>query len=156
MIYSVEFQLRVVTPTKARIDQPALGARIPGAEGLYEALPRHAPIVSAVEPGELRIAEGDPQNPRYRYLFVGEGAAVTDRETTTLLVSAAESPGEIDRGRAEAAKERAQERLRPSWDAEIDAARAQAALERAEARLRVALRPDLSDDVVAHAVEHAE
>lgn len=140
-VYSTTFQLRIVAPDRVLFEGGVLGVRLPGAVAPFEILPRHAPIVSALEPGELRIASGDPGNPQYRYLALSDGVVESTRSGTDILVNAAENPEEIDVERAEASKERARRRLLASAK-EINAVRAEASLSRAAARLRTAKRTE--------------
>ncbi len=144
-IYSTTFPLRIVTPSRVLFEGEVLGVRLPGSVAPFEILPRHASIVSALEPGELRIASGDPDNPQYRYLSLTEGVVESTRGGTDILVNAAENPDEIDAERAEASKERARRRLLASAE-QIDAVRAEASLSRAAARLRAAKRMDGRDE----------
>jgi len=106
---------------------------IPGLEGEMAVLPHHAPLMSMLQPGELRARKGNEE-----FSLVVTGGFVEVRpDRVTILADAAEHAQEIDIARAEAAKKRAEERLskRPP---EIDATRAEAALRRSLARLRVA------------------
>ena len=96
-------------------------------------LPRHAPLVTMLEPAELiiRRASGDEIS-----MVITGGFIEVKSEKTVILADACERSDEIDLQRAEAAKRRAEERLKASGP-EIDRARAEAALRRSIARLRV-------------------
>ena len=65
------------------------------------------------------------------------GFAQVQRDSVTVLAETAELAGEIDVARAEAARDRARERLARRREAEVDAVRAEMALARALNRLRV-------------------
>ena len=106
----------------------------PGQEGVFEILANHAPFVFALKPGVLRLRMPDGTD---RYVAVGGGFLVVQKERSTVMTRGAERPEEIDVARAQRAKERAEQRLQQG-PTEIDAARAQAALQRALARLKVA------------------
>ena len=106
----------------------------PGQEGVFEILPNHAQYVFALKPGPLRIRTPDEGD---EYVAVGGGFLVVQKERTTVLTRSAERPEDIDVGRAQKAKQRAEERLAVRNEA-IDVVRAQAALQRALARLKVA------------------
>ena len=71
-----------------------------------------------------------------KHVAVGAGFLCVQAERTTVLTRSAELPAEIDKARAERAKERAEQRLANRTN--IDVIRAQAALHRALARLKVA------------------
>lgn len=104
-----------------------------GTEGQMAILPRHAPLVTMLEPAELiiRRASGDEIS-----MVITGGFIEVKPEKTIILADACERSDEIDLQRAEAAKHRAEERLKASGP-EIDRARAEAALRRSIARLRV-------------------
>lgn len=104
-----------------------------GTEGQMAILPRHAPLVTMLEPSELiiRMTSGDEIS-----MAITGGFIEVKPEKTIILADACERSDEIDLQRAEAAKRRAEERLKETG-AGIDRARAEAALRRSIARLRV-------------------
>jgi len=128
------FQLEILTLQKACLREPVKFVVAPGQEGVFEILPGHAPFVFALKPGALRLHLPDNQD---RHIAVGGGFLVVQPEQTTVLARSAERPEEIDKARAERAKERAEARLADKASA-IDSGRAMAALQRALARLKVA------------------
>lgn len=110
---------------------------LPGADGQLGILPRHAPVVTILQPGEILVRKGGEEIP----FAVSGGFAQISPERVTILADAAEHAEEIDIERAEAARQRAQDQLTerraiPS----VDAARAEAALRRSLMRLKVAER----------------
>ena len=103
----------------------------PGSLGELGILPHHAPLITALQPGELRVkADGGEDD-----FFVSGGFLEVHSDQVTVLADSAERDSEIDLERAEAARQRARERLDQASDA--DRARAQAALSRSLARLKV-------------------
>lgn len=103
----------------------------PGSLGELGILPHHAPLITALQPGELRVkATGDEDD-----FFVSGGFLEVHSDQVTVLADAAERDSDIDLERAEAARQRARERLDQATDA--DRARAQAALSRSLGRLKV-------------------
>lgn len=104
-----------------------------GTEGQMAILPKHAPLVTMLEPSELiiRRASGDEIS-----MVITGGFIEVKPEKTIILADACERSDEIDLQRAEAAKRRAEERLKETGVG-IDRARAEAALRRSIARLRV-------------------
>jgi len=105
----------------------------PGIEGELAILPHHAPLMTMLQPGELRTRKGvDEQS-----LVITGGFLEVRPDRVTILADAAERAEEIDIARAEAAKKRAEERL-TKRTTEVDLARAEAALQRSLARLKVA------------------
>lgn len=107
----------------------------PGIEGELGILPRHAPLLTALSYGELRISKG----PEEYILAIGGGFLEVRPDRVVVLADAAEHAEEIDVTRAEEARRRAAEQLAlKPFDADL--IRAEAALRRAETRLRVARR----------------
>jgi F-type H+-transporting ATPase subunit epsilon len=107
----------------------------PGVEGQIGILPHHAPLMTMLLPGELRVRKGGEEF----YLAISGGFLEVRPDRVIVLADAAERVEEIDIARAEAAKHRAEERLKHPTP-EIDTARAEAALRRALARLQVVQR----------------
>jgi len=104
-----------------------------GTEGQMTVLPKHAPLITMLAPGELVIRkDGDEQ-----YMVISGGFMEVMPEKVIVLADACERCDEIDLERAAAAKQRAEERLK-SITSDIDQSRAEAALRRSLARLRVA------------------
>ena len=128
------FTFEILTLQQLFLREEARFVIAPGQEGVFEILPNHARYVFALKPGPLRIRTPDGKD---KYVAVGGGFLVVQKERTTVLARSAERPDEIDAERAQRAKQRAEERLAMRNPA-IDTARAQAALQRALARLTVA------------------
>ena len=103
----------------------------PGSLGELGILPHHAPLITALQPGELRVKTAGGEDD----FFVSGGFLEVHSDQVTVLADAAERDSDIDLERAEAARQRARERLDQATDA--DRARAQAALSRSLARLKV-------------------
>ncbi|MGO5094820.1 ATP synthase F1 subunit epsilon [Agathobaculum sp. LCP25S3_E8] len=125
------FYLEIITPEKQFYVGPAEGLVIPAIDGLYGVQPGHEPVVTAIEPGIARFQV----NGVWQEVVVSDGLAEIMPDYTILLVSSAERPDEIDRARAERAKERAEERLRQQQSVR-EYHLSKAALARAMARLR--------------------
>ncbi len=107
----------------------------PGVEGQLGILPHHTPLMTMLQPGELRVRKGGEEF----FLAISGGFLEVRPDRVIVLADAAERVEEIDVARAEEAKRRAQERLsqRPP---DLDLARAEAGLRRALARLEVVQR----------------
>lgn len=111
----------------------------PGSEGQLAILPRHAPLMTTLEYGELVFRRGADESS----FAIERGFLEVRDNRVTVLADAAEAADEIDVDRAERARERAETRLREGHEqdmGETDLARAQAAMQRALLRLRVAQR----------------
>ncbi|MDD5191185.1 MAG: ATP synthase F1 subunit epsilon, partial [Dehalococcoidales bacterium] len=96
-------------------------------------LPRHTQLMTALQPGEIRIRKGAQEFS----LVVTGGFLEVKPDRITILADAAERAEEIDIARAEAARKRAEERL-SKRTADMDVARAEAALRRSLTRLKIA------------------
>jgi F-type H+-transporting ATPase subunit epsilon len=105
----------------------------PGVEGQLGILPHHAPLMTTLQPGELRVRRGGGED----ILAISGGFLEVRPDRVIILADAAERAEEIDIARAEAARKRAEERL-AKRGVGIDETRAEAALRRALIRLEVA------------------
>jgi F-type H+-transporting ATPase subunit epsilon len=129
-------RLEIVTPERVVLAEDGLDAVIaPGSEGELGILPRHAPLMTTLDLGELRIRRGNEET----FFAVAGGFLEVRDDVVTVLADVAERAEEIDIDRAREARERAAASV-GTRDAEIDAAAAAAALRRALLRLRVAER----------------
>jgi len=125
-------RLEFVTPARSIAHDDVDEVEIPGEDGYFGVLPGHAPLLAALNPGELWYRKGAEKT----YAFIAGGFAEVLPDRVAILAPVAERAEEIDIQRAEAAKHRAEERLaRPV--SEIDFERARIALIRALARLQV-------------------
>ena len=106
----------------------------PGIVGQLGILPNHAALMTILEPGELCVRKGTEET----FIAISGGYLEVLNNKVVILADTAERAEEIDMTRAEAAKQRAQERL--EHPAEMDSARAEAALKRSLARIKVAQR----------------
>ena len=107
----------------------------PGIDGEMAILPSHAPLMTTLQPGELLIRRDGEETS----LVITGGFLEVRPERVTVLADAAERAEEIDAGRAEEARRRAEERLGEKLGG-ADLARAEAALRRSLVRLRVIQR----------------
>ena len=106
----------------------------PGADGDLGIAPRHAPLLTLLKPGEVRVQtpEGKEQ-----HFFVGGGALEVQPNKVTVLADTAVRAADIDEAAAVAAKQRAEEALRDK-SSHISEAEALAELARAAAMLKMA------------------
>ena len=125
-------QVKVCVPTKQIAQLEVEYVRIPSAQGNMGVLPNHAPLRCLLEPGIVNCRE--PGNKTSTFA-VSTGLAVIENDVVTVLADSAERAEDIDVARAQAARDRAEERIR-TLDAKIDQARAEAALRRALARIQ--------------------
>jgi F-type H+-transporting ATPase subunit epsilon len=106
----------------------------PGAEGELGILPHHASLMTALVPGEIVIHKAGQDDV---LLAVGGGFMEVRPDKVTILADSAEKAEEIDIARAEAARQRAAERL-AEHPVGLDLMRAEYALRRSQVRLKVA------------------
>ena len=107
----------------------------PGIEGELGILPHHAPLLTMLQPGELRVVKDGQEE----YMAVSGGFLEILANTVTVLADTAERVDEIDEERAQVAVQRAQERV-VSQQGDLDLERSLRSLQRAQARVMVARR----------------
>mgnify|MGYP001042693260 CR=1 FL=1 len=126
-------RLDIVTAERVVYSEDVNVVIAPGIEGQLGILPHHAPLMTTLQVGELRVRKGEEEFS----LAISGGFLEVRPDRIIVLADAAERSEEIDIARAEEAKRRAQEQLSHRPPA-ADAARAEAALRRSLARLKVA------------------
>lgn len=124
--------LKIITPGRVFYEGEAEMVEFNTSEGEIGVLPGHLPMTVIVKPGVLTITE--PEGEKEAALHAGFAEILPQQ--VTILAEIIEWPTEIDAARAEAAKERAQERIHEHAD-NTDMARAETALLRAMARIQV-------------------
>lgn len=125
-------KLQVICPDRIFYEGEVSMVELNTTEGEVGIYPRHIPLTSILTPGILTITEeGGLKNAALHAGFV---QILPDK--VTVMAEAAEWPNEIDLDRAEAAKDRAEERIREK-NSKTDMARAETALQRAIARINV-------------------
>jgi F-type H+-transporting ATPase subunit epsilon len=131
----VKFPLRVVSIERSLFEGDVEFIIARGEEGELGILARHAPLMTVLKPGPLRIQEviGGPE----QVLFVGGGFLEVLPDRVTVLADVAEHADEISIERAEAARKRAQEKLAGTLTT-AEESEFQQALAVAEARLQLA------------------
>lgn len=107
----------------------------PGSDGSLGILPRHAPLISTLDAGELRIKKDGGE----RSIVVFGGFIEVTPDKVIVLADTAEHAGEIDLQRAEAAR-RAAEAAIANRESTVELEHAAVALRRANLRLRVGQR----------------
>lgn len=128
--------LEVITPERRVYEDDVDMVIAPGSEGYLGILPRHAPLLTALGPGEFRVKKGGVEE----ILAVFGGFMDVRADRVVVLTEAAEPAEEIDAQRAHEARERAQQALQGAVLSVADEARARAALQRALVRIRVSER----------------
>ena len=100
----------------------------PGSEGVVGILPRHAPLLTLLNPGVIRIKKNGAESA----MAVGGGFLQVNSDRVLILADAAERAEEIDAARAEEARRQAEQALA---DAQRGGNRVQAEAARASLRL---------------------
>ncbi len=127
-------RLEIITAERIVLTEEMVeSVRVPGADGVVGILPRHAPLMTALAPGELIMRKGEEEE---SFFVTGGFLEVRDNQVA-VLADASERAEEIDIARAEEARHRAEEALSEKRDG-ADLAAAEAAMRRALIRLRLA------------------
>ena len=128
-------RLEIVTAERILFEGEVDVVVVPGADGEIGVLPKHAALMTVLQPGELRYRTGDSEEQ-----FVVTGGFVEVRgDRVSVLADAAEHIDEIDMARVEEAIARAQERI-AEQRGDVDLERALSSLRRARVRLNVTRR----------------
>jgi F-type H+-transporting ATPase subunit epsilon len=126
-------KLEITTPERLLVSTDVDAVEIPGKAGYMGILPLHAPLVSELAPGLIEYKHGGATEK----LAVSWGYVEVLPQQVSVLAETAEKAEEIDVPRAEAARKRAEERIRAA-SKDVDLERAMASLGKAMARLQAA------------------
>lgn len=108
---------------------------VPGVDGEFTVLPEHAPLLTMIQPGVMRVVTADDDID----MAITGGFIEVRENRVTILADAAERAEEIDTARAEEARQQA-ERSLESREAGVDLAAASAALQKSLMRLKAVER----------------
>jgi F-type H+-transporting ATPase subunit epsilon len=127
------FQLELVTPERILLSEQVRSVRVPGIEGSLGILSGHAPLMTALSVGMVKVTydNGDEE-----LIATSGGFVEVSKTKTIILADTAERAADIDIARAEAAVARAREHL--ASGAAVDYDEAAQALARATNRLKIA------------------
>jgi F-type H+-transporting ATPase subunit epsilon len=135
MALPTSIELQIVTPDRLILREQVDEVEIPGSEGYFGVLPGHTPLLASLAVGELWYRKGTEKT----YLSIAFGFAEVLPDRVTILARLAERADEIDPARAEAARQRAEERL-AQQQSTVDYERARVALLKSMTRLQVSAR----------------
>lgn len=127
-----KFTLRIITPDRVFFEDEVSMVEFNTTEGEIGILRGHIPLTVIVKPGILTITIDNQE----KQAALHAGFAEILQDQVTILAEVIEWPEEIDVERAQAAKERAEERIAKK-SSETDIFRAEAALKRAISRINV-------------------
>ena len=130
-----DMKLEIVTAERVVYSEDVSVLVAPGAGGELGILPSHAPLLTTLSPGEIKVTKDGEDT----FMAVSGGFLEVIGNRVTILANTAEHADEIDEERAEIALQRAQERV-ASAASDMDLERALASMRRSAARLGVARR----------------
>jgi F-type H+-transporting ATPase subunit epsilon len=129
-------ELEIVTPERLAYSDTVDSVVLPGSEGEIGVLPHHAPLVSMLGVGELRIRK-DGQEESFA---IAGGFLQVRPDKVVVMAETADMASEIDIERAVEARREAERALAEGFEEPADLARARASLQRALLHIRVAER----------------
>jgi len=125
----------IVSPKGSLFQGDVQSIQAPGLQGTFQVLYNHAPMIAALAVGPMTIVTSSGE----RVVFATSGGFLeVIKNKVTVLAETAEPASDIDVERAQAAEQRAIERLKASGSG-AERERANAALERARNRARIAM-----------------
>jgi F-type H+-transporting ATPase subunit epsilon len=128
--------LEIVTPERLAYSDEVDSVQVPGIDGELGILPHHAPLLSILGVGELRIRKGGSEEQ-----FAISGGFVQVRpDKVVVMAETADLASEIDLEKAQEARREAERILESGYHEGADLAAARAALQTALLRIRVAER----------------
>ena len=128
------FQFELITPDRAVFEGAVVSVSVPTGGGSIGILVNHAPLVSLVETGAVRVVDEKGQELLF---MVGDGFLEVNDNHVRIMAEVGERESDIDLERAEKAEKRALERLKESVAADVDFERAKQALTRAMTRIKI-------------------
>jgi F-type H+-transporting ATPase subunit epsilon len=128
-------KLEIVTPEATAYSEDVEMVTLPGVEGELGVYPNHVPLLTTLNPGELRVLKGGKEI----FLAIGEGFVEITGTTVSVLTDMALDVSSIDENAAEAAVARAKAAMKEDLGSE-EIASVQAALSKAMAQLHVKRR----------------
>ncbi|CAN5599944.1 F0F1 ATP synthase subunit epsilon [soil metagenome] len=128
--------LEIVTPEAKIYSDQVDTVLVPGAEGDMGVLPLHTPLMTKLNPGELKIVKNGVET----RLAVGEGFVEITFDRVSVLTDMAINESDIDEAAVEAAIRRAESALKEEHLDEENHAAVQASLLQSLAQLKVKRR----------------
>jgi F-type H+-transporting ATPase subunit epsilon len=129
-------QLEIVTPEKLAFEDEVDSVVLPGSEGELGVLPHHAPLISTLGAGELRLRKGGQEE---SFAIMGGFLQVLP-DKVVVMAEMADMASDIDLEKAQEARRQAEQALESGYVEGADLSAARAALQAALIRIRVAER----------------
>lgn len=127
------YKLEVVSAESHLFSGDVQRIRVTGIEGELGIYPGHAPLLTTIKPGMIRIVKQDDE---VEYIYLSGGILEVQPKMVTVLADTAIRGQDLDEARALESKRRAEERIHSSHG-DVDFAQASAELSKAIAKLRV-------------------
>lgn len=134
---SMTMHVDVVSAEEEIFSGPATMLFAPGVMGDLGILPRHAPLLTRIKPGEVRIQTAESEEEQV--IYVSGGMLEIQPAAVTILADTATRAHDIDEAAAIEAKERAEKILKDQKD-DVDYAAASAELAEAMAQIQAVQR----------------
>jgi F-type H+-transporting ATPase subunit epsilon len=129
-------QLEIVTPEKLAFQDEVDTVVLPGSEGELGVLPHHAPLISTLGAGELRLRKGGQEE---SFAIMGGFLQVLP-DKVVVMAEMADMASDIDLEKAQEARRQAEQARESGYVEGADLSAARAALQAALIRIRVAER----------------
>ncbi len=129
-------KLEIVTPEKLAYSDEVDSVVLPGSEGELGVLPHHAPLVSTLGAGELRLRKGGTEE---SFAIVGGFLQILP-DKVVVMAETADIVSDIDLEKAQEARRQAEQALQGGFVEGADLASARASLQAALIHIRVAER----------------
>src|SRR4051794_15498381 len=123
--------LEIVTPERQVFSDEVDSVVCPGVEGELGILPHHAPLLTTLGFGELRIRRGGDEE----FFAIAGGFLQVRPDKVVVMAETADLASEIDLEKAMEARRDAEQQLSEGFEEPADLARARASLQRALARI---------------------
>ena len=127
-----KIHIKVIQPTKIRIDKDYDHVIVPGVDGDFGLSFDHTPFITKIRTGVLQLF----QNETCEEYAIHDGFVTVENNVIKIVCDTIEKKDEIDIARAKASKERAEGRLKSSKE-NINFRRAEASLKKALVRLEL-------------------
>ncbi len=127
-----QIRVRLVTPDSILVDQTATAVELPGLSGYMEVLPGHAPLLSELGSGEVRLHGGEAGEQRYH---VSWGFVEVLPERVTILADEAVAPDKIDTAAAQQELDEGHKMWNEAGDSEENYTEANELISDAESKL---------------------
>jgi F-type H+-transporting ATPase subunit epsilon len=129
--------LEIVTPERLAYSDTVDSVQLPGSEGELGVLPNHAPLISMLGVGELRIRKGGQEES----FAIAGGFLQVRPDKVVVMAETADLASEIDLEKAQEARREAERMLEGAARTDtVDLSAARANLQQALLRIRVAER----------------